>query len=231
MKKIYSIVSNLEYREPFIKSANIDLNEVTEGDRIFINWLFTQLKVICPAYSVAWNNQETYENAKKIWLRGFKISDKPQGELIQKGLDKLLLKYEKIPSNARFIPQFGEFLALCKLTEEELGLPSLDNAYKEACYNSSPTAIRKWSHEAVHHAWKETGSHELSTLPQQQSKPIFERNYEITCRRILEGKPLVNIPMAIENDIQKTSDVVLDEYKNISDAKSAFTAMMKKLKG
>jgi hypothetical protein len=48
---------------------------------------------------------------------------------------------------------------------------------------------------------------------------------------ILDGKTLQEIPLAIKHgNMPMNHDVVLDEYKSISDSKSAFAAMMAKLK-
>jgi hypothetical protein len=218
MKKISEC--NYQFNQPFVDSNP----KFTDEDYKIVNDLFLIFQSIFPAFKQSWPTETDFENAKREWLKAFKYAKLTEIESIKRGVNKFRI------SASPFVPSPGQFISMCNPTAEELGLPPVDTAYKEACYNSHPTAQRKWSHPAVEHACKQTGFHELSTLSQLQSKPLFERNYEITCRMILEGKPLTEINLGIEKDDQKNEGVILEQYKNISNAREAFSAMMAKCK-
>lgn len=220
MKKLSDLLDDIDFNIPEKTETNF-----YEHDAIVINNLFACLQSIFPAFKQAWPNDALFESAKKEWIKAFSQVELNSIEKIKFGISKFRM------STSPFVPTPGQFIAMCNPTAEDIGLPSSQDAYREACLNSHPTAIKKWTHPAIYHAWKETGAHELSNLSQQQSKPIFERNYEITIRMILDGKTLQEIPLAIKHgNMPMNHDVVLDEYKSISDSKSAFAAMMAKLK-
>lgn len=93
-------------------------------------------------------------------------------------------------------PTLPEFRALCTPTAEDLRLPALDDAYREAALADKD---HRWSHPAVYAAARATGVFELRTLPEAKSRPLFERAYEIVTRRVLAGERFdVPIPQALE---------------------------------
>lgn len=97
---------------------------------------------------------------------------------------------------AAWPPTLPEFRALCTPSAEDLGLPPLDAAYREA---ANATQGHTWSHPAVYVAAQAVGLFELRTLTQDRSRPLFERAYEIACRRAVAGEPLsAPIPKAIQ---------------------------------
>ena len=82
------------------------------------------------------------------------------------------------------LPAFRE---LCRMTAEELGLPDVRMAYIESCMADQN---HTWSHSAVYHAAKQTGAFELRTKTENEIFPLYRRNYEIICKRILAGEDL-----------------------------------------
>ncbi|WP_324731001.1 replication protein P [Pseudomonas paeninsulae] len=120
------------------------------------------------------------------------------GQQIAVGLNALVISAEKWP------PTAPEFRGLCIAapTAESLGLPTEDQAYAEACRKSHPSAAgAKWSHEAVYHAATETGFFNLTALPMDASRKLFCRNYAITVRLLIEGKPLKAMPLALPEKV------------------------------
>lgn len=98
-------------------------------------------------------------------------------------------------------PTLAQFLKWCIPSPEELGLPNVENAYDEACRNNSRfNTEKKWTHQAVYHAWSMCNSYELANLPKKNTFPVFERNYDITLKMIMKGEPLREIPIAITHD-------------------------------
>lgn len=116
-------------------------------------------------------------------------------------------------------PSAPEFRAMCEnRTPEAFGLPSEDQAYREACRNAHPQADRKWSHEAVYHAATETGFYNLNTLRMDDSRKLFLRNYAIACRMVMDGQALRPMPKALPEtvDARRTPAVgraALDELR------------------
>ncbi|MHB1752184.1 MAG: replication protein P [Acidiferrobacter sp.] len=93
-------------------------------------------------------------------------------------------------------PTLPEFRALCTPTAEDLGLPTLDAAYREAALADKD---HRWSHPAVYAAAQAAGLFELRTLPESKSRPLFERAYEIVTRRVLAGEQFdAPVPRALE---------------------------------
>ena len=93
-------------------------------------------------------------------------------------------------------PTLPEFRALCTPTAEDLRLPSLDAAYREAALADRD---HRWSHPAVFAAAQAAGLFELRTLPESKSRPLFERAYEIVVRRVLAGEQFdTPIPKGLE---------------------------------
>jgi hypothetical protein len=98
-----------------------------------------------------------------------------------------------------FIPSPGQFIEWCKPTPEMLGLPPLAAAHREAVRNAHPSMAGqgRWSHDAVWHAAKECGFESLNKLDAALSLKLFDRNYTITIRRLLDGLPLQPMPKAL----------------------------------
>ena len=228
MKKIGELTNKFEYRAPFINSNNIDIDEVTDGDREFINWFFGELKIICPAYKIAWADQETYNKAKRSWLRGFKLSNMTQKEFIQIGLDKLLLKLDKVPSNARYIPHFGEFIGLCHPSAEDYNLKSTEMAFQEASQHVYGNEQIKFSHITIKHARDLTGYFLLTNQPRSISFPIFEKNYAESIKQFLEGKNLAQLEL--RSDFNEKEPEGIEKFKHIKNNKSAMEKMKEMLK-
>lgn len=106
-------------------------------------------------------------------------------------------------------PSAPEFRALCEnRNPEAFGLPSEDQAYREACrraHPAGPALEDAWSHPAVCHAALETGFHNLATLKAEASRKLFARNYQAACRMVMDGKPLKSIPLGLPDPYSVTS--------------------------
>lgn len=85
------------------------------------------------------------------------------------------------------LPRFRE---LCRTSAQELGLPDAHAAYIEAAMSDGQRDRIKWSHPAVYHAGMQTGWFELRRSTEKEIYPLFKRNYEEICRRVLAGEDL-----------------------------------------
>lgn len=169
---------------------------IDNGSAKVVNALFRELQSCFPAWRQAWPTDDAMAAAKKTWIKGFAAAGITSIEQIKYGIEQCRM----MPSD--FIPSVGKFIELCKPTPEMLGLPSIEKAYNEACRKAHPSASgAQWSHQAVYHAASESGFYNLNTLPMDASRKLFDRNYAITVRMVLEGKPLKAIPMALPESV------------------------------
>ncbi|WP_432304967.1 replication protein P [Shewanella glacialipiscicola] len=103
----------------------------------------------------------------------------------------------------------AEFIAMCHPTPEQIGLPSAENAYRECCAHGRWSTDHKWSHPAVFAAGRETGWFELNNRTEQQTWPLFKRNYAVICRRAVAGESFDNcIPKALPAPTSKPTEVI-----------------------
>jgi hypothetical protein len=166
-----------------------------------VNELFKELRSIRSAWRQAWPDKETYQASKRQWYQAFTEAGVCAPGQIAFGMSQA----RKQPGD--FIPSPGQFIEWCKPTPELLGLPPLDRAYREACRNAHPgmAGIAEWSHNAVYHAATESGFGNLNTLPQDVSRRLFERNYQIAVRALVTGEPLRKMPLALPPKIPTKS--------------------------
>lgn len=89
-----------------------------------------------------------------------------------------------------FLPSPGEFIALCKATPEDIGAPTVEVAFREACYNSNPSSgtSKKWSHPTVKFAWRSIGSWELQQSSRVKTLPVFHNYYLDAISRYANGE-------------------------------------------
>lgn len=152
---------------------------------LIINRLFADLQAICSAWRVSLPGAAELAAAKRQWVRSLWENGIHNEEQLQRGLRRARREAD------RFWPCPSEFIRWCEPDFSELGLPTPEMAYQEACHKASPTAKRhKWSHPAVYVAASAAGLYELSTLPACDSKPMFLRAYEIAVRRVITGEDL-----------------------------------------
>ncbi len=171
--------------------------EIDPDTAVVVNKLFNRLQIIFPAFKQAWPTQIEFDRAKREWTLAFMQVGINNVNQLKYGLEKARV------SGQAFIPSIGQFIQWCTPTPEELGIPSLRDAFDEACRNSYRYETdKKWSHEAVHHAWTMCRSRDLSELPKSSSMPIFEHAYTLTVKSILKGEPLKPIPLAVSHQVE-----------------------------
>jgi hypothetical protein len=162
-----------------------------------INELFKELRLIRSAWRQAWPDKEIYQAAKVQWMQAFL----DEGIRTQGQIEFGMVRARKQISD--FIPSPGQFIEWCRPTPEMLGLPPLAAAHREACRNAHPSMAGQanWSHDAVWHTAKECGFESLNRLDTTLSLKLFDRNYTIAIRRLLEGLPLQVMPRALPSRV------------------------------
>lgn len=198
-------VSNMLRKMPNVPSAEVVPLKVDAGTVQVINALFRELMAIFPAWKQAWPDQEAIGAAKATWTKAFMAENITRIEQIRFGIEQC----RKLGSD--FAPSVGKFIKLCQPTPEMLGIPPLAKAFRESCRNAHPSMAGQanWSHQAVWHTAKECGFESLNRLETTLALKLFERNYTITIRRLIEGLPLQVMPLALASKTvgRRTPDI------------------------
>lgn len=153
-------------------------------------------------YGHKWNSSypsmHAIEIAKREWGQAI---EKLTMEQIKRGL-------EHCKNHLEWPPSLAEFL---KCSREDNTLPTINQAFREACMASDN---HEWSHPAVYHAARDVGLYNLRTQAERYTRPLFERSYEIFCRRVKNGESLeVPIPKGLpEKTSIKSSKEVAEKY-------------------
>lgn len=176
------------------------MNEMEKQSAEVINRLFSELKSIFANFWTSGTKQAELETMKRTWMKAFIEANLTSWGKIEFGLKKC----RSCESN--FPPTPGQFIAWCKPTPEEYGIPPVREAYRIACIASGKHSDKNWVHDVIFHAAQQTTTWDLSTKPEEQTYKIFERNYEIALRDWLDGKPLQSIPIAIEHQTTPPTD-------------------------
>ncbi|MBL4833630.1 MAG: Replication protein P [Pseudomonas sp.] len=197
--------------------------EIDQGTALVVNKLFRELQAIFPAWKQAWPDDEALAAAKRSWIKAFMAAGITRVEQIRFGLKMART------SGGDFMPSAGKFVKWCAPTPEMLGLPDSEKAFREALRMSHPVMGGRiddpeaWSHIAVRHAALEAGLYSLGRLQMDPARALFGRAYELTCKMVLAGEPLREIPKALP----KAATVPADPAK----ARSAIAAMRAALAG
>lgn len=195
MKSAHEIATRINPAAAPVIAPQLAPQHVDTGTAQVVNALFRELQAIFPAWKQAWPDTKALEVAKKSWIKGFMAARINTLEQIRFGIERCRAE------GSAFAPSVGQFIAWCTPTAEMLGLPDVETAYREAVAHAHPSANPRWSHAAVHHAACETGFYALSHMPEEQSRKLFSRNYDITVRALLEGKQLRAIPKALPEPV------------------------------
>lgn len=159
-----------------------------------INQVFAELEL---AYHNQFHKAFALEGslglAKKYWLAS--LVDFPP-EVICRAARHLVQSQE-------YLPTLAAMIAACENGQVLFGLPSAQDAYREACLAPEPKAGHAWSHPAVYHAARETGWFALANETQSQVFPQFEYHYTQVCKRVMRGEDLhVPTPKALPATVE-----------------------------
>ena len=158
---------------------------VGEQTKAVIENVFDYIKGAKPAWKYSFSEDGSEDKAKKEWTKAFMENSIIKKEQVQAGLRKV----RKDPSP--YFPSCGQFIGWCKPDPEDFGLPMTHTAYYEACRNAQVPSRAQWTHNAVFAAGQATGWYELRRRPEQEIYPVFKRNYEVACRKVMAGEELV----------------------------------------
>jgi len=106
------------------------------------------------------------------------------------------------------LPAFRE---LCQITAEDLGLPDVLLAYREAAQAKTPVENNKFSHPIVYHAGRLTGWFELRQFSEHKILPVFKLRYAELVDKILRGESIAEPKQVL---LASSSQVPLSKIEN-----------------
>ncbi|QHF45848.1 hypothetical protein PspS35_19375 [Pseudomonas sp. S35] len=179
MKRVSDITKGLDPQQALAQIPLAQPIKVDQQTADIVNTVFDKLQGIFPAWRQAWTDDKALYNAKREWIAGF----------IQGGINsdaQLAFGFQQArKSSSPFLPNVGQFVAWCKPTAEDMGLPHEADAWIQALQG-------KYSHPAVRIAAEATSTFDLRSARTDDKalKQRFERNYAIVMRRAQTGQPL-----------------------------------------
>lgn len=169
-----------------------------------INQMFAEFELAYHnQYHKAYAQSGSIALAKKYWLAC--LSDFSPNIILR--------ATRKVVSSQEYLPSVASIIQACEDAMELYGLPSLHNAYVEACFATVPRSEYKWSHPSVYLAGKATGWFELENKTESQILPLFEYNYAMLCEKVLKGE---NLEISIPEALPASGSVELSSDDNIS---------------
>jgi hypothetical protein len=172
-------------------------------------------------YGVDWQN---VSGSISVWYD--LLIDVPW-KLIEHGIERCKRELEWLPKTAQFIK-------MCKFEAEDIGAPSFEEAYREACNGGvdvlqgcqggyTRTIGKEWSHAAVYHAYKSIDGFNF-VGDDKKKRGLFESKYNEMVNRIIGGEqldkpePILSIdhnPSGVKtDDSYQAARSALDNLKN-----------------
>lgn len=110
--------------------------------------------------------------ARKVWARDLENEGLTEAD-IHRGL--------KASRTEEWPPTVGEFIAGCRPSAAQLGVPEPRAAYIAACRGI-------WPHPIVYHVAGEIGRYELRTRTERETWPAFEALYKRALNELRRGR-------------------------------------------
>ena len=167
-----------------------------------VNDLFKSLFACYPAWKQAFPAKtgdeldKAVNTLKKNWIKAFAENQINTVQQVSLGMKRAR------QDTSDFLPGVGKFMGWCKPSAEDLGLPSIQEAYSEATRKCREPSKKKFNHPAVYHAGKLTGWFLLAHKSERDTYPKFKECYEGLMARVLDGEVL-SIPEHKENLLEK----------------------------
>lgn len=143
--------------------------------------IFARMQLIYThRFESAYGDEATLTQAKREWAYSLA------------GVEQARIEYalEKCKLELAWPPTIAEFVRYLTPDPQALGLPSVRDAYLEACQNSHAPLQHSWQHPAVQWAARETGYFKLRSEPERYSWPAFESLYRNLVERLADGEEI-----------------------------------------
>ena len=184
-----------------------------------IDKLFGTLKAFYTNYGASIKSQEIEDQIKTQWVREL-IKAKVTGDMLRTGTTRAK-RYATEDKYTKW-PVVAEFIMWC------YGLPSVDEAYREAVDHSHDIVNWLPSHPAVYAAGKRVSWHKLRRSDTSAGQNAYRKAYMEIAAKVVAGEQIeVNKPQMIEQ--KKLTDTEKAELKQLGRANiGALKAMLGK---
>ena len=146
-----------------------------------VDQLFAELQLTYHnQYYKAFPSEEKIIFAKKLWFEHLQAFSP----------ERILKACRQATRESEFLPTLHTIIKYCDVTDDELGLPDVYQAYVEACQAPNPKTDYRWSHPAVYWAGKASDWFFLANNTETKALPVFKNNYLALCERIKSGETL-----------------------------------------
>jgi hypothetical protein len=173
LKETNSVTHKPENNNPMLTQAAIHL----------VNELFEDLLSIFTGYKQCIPNIEALNNMKKTWVKAFIENGINRNTQIERG------KKKARASAVDFFPSVGKFITWCKVSPEDIGLPDLYKAFREASRKIRFYHDYSWSHPTVLIAALKVGGRAFS-YNEKKAFEMYKKEYDIAVNRQVHGEDL-----------------------------------------
>ncbi|GIU22159.1 replication protein P [Shewanella sp. MBTL60-007] len=163
----------------------------SDTDIAIVDSVFEKLRILFPIGAPKADATAIY---KAEWLKTLAAQGVRSREQVQFGLNRA----RREVGDRQFWPTPRQFCAWCVPTANESGLPSNEEAFREALKHYRDAARHQWSHEVVWLAYRETGYWLFNRGSQKEVLEVFTRNYIALTRRFMSGEIFdIELPKAL----------------------------------
>ena len=191
------------------RAAMNDGDPVLEAMKERMVSLFTALKAFYTSYGASLKEPKIEAKIQKQWAEEL-IRAKVNGEMLRKGVERA--KRYSVEDKYTKWPVVAEFIMWC------YGLPSVDEAYREAVDHSHDIVNWVPSHAAVYAAGKQVSWHKLRRSDTSAGQNAYRKAYMEICARVVAGEQIeANKPQLIEQ--KKLTESEVSELKAVGRAR------------
>ncbi len=141
---------------------------------------------------------------KRVWQPHVKAFDSSD---IQRALDQVITRFSWPPTLMEFIH------AVHGTRAGTTPLPTMDQAYQEACRHASAPRQAQWSHVAVYHAGRATGWYRLRSDSGAGVVRAFSIEYDKVIARLFDGDVLT-LPSSADSAIDQHVEACAQTYQS-----------------
>lgn len=161
---------------PHRRQEHVPGPALSDNDRDALNKVFGRLTTIFTGWRAAYPTEKRLAAGKQEFAKALIENGITSQEQIALGMRRARQE------NTSYFPSPGQFVAWCQPTPEDMGLPTVEQAFWEANNHRA-------SHPAVELASLHTG-YDRTHLPAAKYRPVFERAYLALVRRVVQGDDL-----------------------------------------
>jgi hypothetical protein len=183
MKSISEITPTILDRARESKEERTQLDPICGQ---LVEKVFVKIALICRGFDSFYADRNRLNAEKTQWVLAFTKLELRNQSQIQPALNKL--EFYRFPNP----PQLGEFLEWRHCQPEDIGFPSVDEAYQMSIRLNRQFSDYKIDDSRVEtvirHAINQIDSLTYRSMPIGKARPAFEYNYKVALRQFMEGK-------------------------------------------